>query len=140
MKRRRHSTGFTLIELAIALTAGLIVAMGIVALSREATRTFHEEVRSAAAEATLRTAIDRLRADIQRAGFMSTANIVADPLLVGKLVANANPPGISDCTTYSTICNLAASTSPTGDLRLTLRFRGFNPRRSLRTRSTSAAT
>jgi type II secretory pathway pseudopilin PulG len=108
MNRRRHRTGFTLIELAIALTAGLIVAMGIVALSREATRTFHEEVRSAAAEATLRTAIDRLRADIQRAGFMSTANIVADPLLVGKPATNVNPPGISDCTTYSTICNLAA--------------------------------
>ncbi len=78
---RRRNTGFTLIELTVALVAGLIVAMGIVGLSKEASRTFHEEVRSSAAEATLRTAIDRLRGDLQRAGYMSTANIMADTLI-----------------------------------------------------------
>ena len=107
MSRRHPRIGFTLIELAMALTAGLIVAMGIVALSREATRTFHEEVRSAAAEATLRTAIDRLRADIQRAGFMSTANVATDPLLA-RPPTSILPPGITDCSTYWAICNLAA--------------------------------
>ena len=108
MTRRPTHHGFTLLELSFALTAGLIVAMGIVALSREATRTFHEEVRSAAAEATLRTAIDRLRADIQRAGFMSTGNIAADPLLVGKPAGQTTPPGVLDCGTYNAICNLTA--------------------------------
>ena len=44
-------------------------------LSREATRTFHEEARSSAAEASLRTAVDRLRSDLRRASFMSTPNI-----------------------------------------------------------------
>jgi hypothetical protein len=78
---RRAAAGFTLVELTVALLAGLIVAMGIVALSREATRTFHEEVRSSAAEATLRTAVDRLQADLQRAGYMSTGNIQTDPML-----------------------------------------------------------
>ena len=38
--------GFTLIELTWRSSAGLIVALGIVGLSREATRTFNEEVRS----------------------------------------------------------------------------------------------
>jgi prepilin-type N-terminal cleavage/methylation domain-containing protein len=76
MRRRR---GFTLVELTVALAAGLIVALGIVGLSKEATRTFHEEVRSSAAEAALRTAVDRLRADLQRAGSMSTGNIYSDP-------------------------------------------------------------
>jgi prepilin-type N-terminal cleavage/methylation domain-containing protein len=76
---RRASRGFTLVELTVALVAGLIVAMGIVGLSKEATRTFHEEMRTAAAEATLRTAIDRLRADLERAGYMSTGNIMLDP-------------------------------------------------------------
>lgn len=52
MNRKRLS-GFSIIELSVALTAGLIVTLGIVALSREATRTFHEEVRASAAEATL---------------------------------------------------------------------------------------
>jgi hypothetical protein len=79
-RSRGRRAGFTLVELTVALVAGLIVALGIVGLSREATRTFHEEVRSSAAEATLRTAIDRLRADLQRAGYMSAANIMAtDP-------------------------------------------------------------
>jgi prepilin-type N-terminal cleavage/methylation domain-containing protein len=76
---RRRQSGFTLIELTVSLVAGLIVALGIMALSREATRTFNEEARGAAAEATMRTAIDRLRADLQRAGYMSTANIMGDP-------------------------------------------------------------
>ncbi|MDP9002229.1 MAG: prepilin-type N-terminal cleavage/methylation domain-containing protein [Myxococcota bacterium] len=77
-RRNTAQGGFTLIELTIALVAGLIVALGIVGLSKEATRTFHEEVRNSAAESTLRTALDRLRADLQRAGYMSTANILAD--------------------------------------------------------------
>jgi prepilin-type N-terminal cleavage/methylation domain-containing protein len=78
MTRKRAQAGFTLVELTVALVAGLIVALGIVGLSKEATRTFHEEVRISAAEATLRTAVDRLRADLQRAAYMSTANITSD--------------------------------------------------------------
>jgi prepilin-type N-terminal cleavage/methylation domain-containing protein len=74
MSRRRRQAGFTLVELTVALAAGLIVALGITALSREATRTFHEEMRSSSAEATLRTAVDRLRADLLRASYMSTPN------------------------------------------------------------------
>ena len=77
--RARGEAGFTLMELTVALLAGLIVAMGIVSLSREATNTFHEEARGSAAEAALRTAIDRLRADLARAGYMSTGNILVDP-------------------------------------------------------------
>jgi prepilin-type N-terminal cleavage/methylation domain-containing protein len=95
MTRRARRAGFTLIELTVALVAGLIVALGIVGLSREATRSFHEEVRGSAAEATLRTAVDRLRADLQRASYMSTGNIVWDPRIAtapGALnVANVNP-------------------------------------------------
>ena len=79
--RRASARGFTLVELTVALLAGLIVAMGIVALSREATRTFHDEMRTSAAEATLRTAVDRLRTDLQRAAFMSTGNISGDPFI-----------------------------------------------------------
>jgi prepilin-type N-terminal cleavage/methylation domain-containing protein len=78
---RRHDAGFTLVELTVALVAGLIVAMGIVGLSRAATNTFNEEMRSAGAEAALRGAIDRLRADLQRAGYMSTGNILTDPAM-----------------------------------------------------------
>jgi prepilin-type N-terminal cleavage/methylation domain-containing protein len=77
--RRRDARGFTLVELLVAMVAGLIVAMAIVGISKEATNTFHEEGRVAAAEMQLRTAIDRIRGDLQRTSFMSTGNILADP-------------------------------------------------------------
>jgi type II secretory pathway pseudopilin PulG len=78
---RRRNAGFTLVELTVALLAGLIVAVGIVGLSRAATSTFNEEMRNAGAEAALRGAIDRLRTDLQRAGYMSTGNILLDPAM-----------------------------------------------------------
>jgi type II secretory pathway pseudopilin PulG len=92
LRKRRGEAGFTMIELTVALLAGLIVAMGIVALSREATNTFHDEARSSAAEASLRAAIDRLRADLQRAGYMSTGNIQSDVFI-------ATAPGHSNVNT-----------------------------------------
>jgi type II secretory pathway pseudopilin PulG len=92
--RANGERAFTLVELTVALLAGLIVAMGIVSLSREATNTFHEEARGSAAEAALRTAMDRLRADLQRASYMSTGNILADPSL-------AHAPGATNIVTIN---------------------------------------
>jgi len=92
--RGRAQVGFTLIEITVALVAGLIVAMGIVGLSHEATQTFNEETRNAAAEAAMRSAVDRLRADVARAGYMSTGNILADPMI-------AHAPGSSNLATLT---------------------------------------
>jgi prepilin-type N-terminal cleavage/methylation domain-containing protein len=91
-RSRREQSGFTLIELTVALLAGLIVALGIVGLSKDSTRTFHEEIRSSAAEANLRVAVDRLRADLARAGYMSTSNIYNDPM-IAKKPGTLNPGG-----------------------------------------------
>ncbi len=93
--RRPATAGFTLVELTVALVAGLIVAMGIVGLSRSATATFHEEMRNAAAEASLRSAMDRLRADLARAGFMSTGNIQADTAIARAPTDPNNVQGIN---------------------------------------------
>jgi type II secretory pathway pseudopilin PulG len=82
---RRLEAGFTMVELTVSLVAGLIVALAIAGLSKEATRTFNEEVRVSAAEAALRTAVDRLRSDLQRAAFMSTPNIQMDPMIATPL-------------------------------------------------------
>jgi prepilin-type N-terminal cleavage/methylation domain-containing protein len=90
MRRARRQEGFTLIELTVSLAAGLIVALGIVGLSKDATQTFHEEMRSSVAEANLRTAIDRLRADLSRAGYMSTSDVLTDPM-IAKPPGQANP-------------------------------------------------
>jgi prepilin-type N-terminal cleavage/methylation domain-containing protein len=90
IRRRRGQEGFTLIELTVSLAAGLIVALGIVGLSRDATQTFHEEMRSSAAEANLRTAVDRLRADLSRAAYMSTSDVITDPM-IAKAPGTLNP-------------------------------------------------
>jgi type II secretory pathway pseudopilin PulG len=90
--RRRAARGFTIIELSVALIAGLLVAMALVQTSKEATNTFHEEVRAAAAEMSLRLALERLRADLQRVAFMSTPNIQGDPM-IAKLAGTTNPLG-----------------------------------------------
>jgi type II secretory pathway pseudopilin PulG len=92
--RIRRSAGFTLVELTVAMVAGLIVAMGIVALSRAATKTFNEEIRSSAAESALRTAVDRLRADLQRAAFMSTGNVQSDNLINRVVTSTNNLPSV----------------------------------------------
>jgi len=100
---RRSGAGFTLVELMIAMVAGLMVAMAVMGVSKEATNTFHEEVRVAGAEMALRVAMERLRQDLQRAAFMSTGNIVGDPVIarraqataagsVGNLSNVSNPP------------------------------------------------
>jgi prepilin-type N-terminal cleavage/methylation domain-containing protein len=91
VRRASGSRGFTLVELTVALLAGLIVAMAIVSLAKESTQTFHEEARSAAAEAALRTAVDRLGADLARAGYMSTGNVLADTN-IAKPIGAATPP------------------------------------------------
>jgi len=99
--------GFTLVELTVAMVAGLIVALGIVGLSRSATKTFNEEIRSSAAESALRTAVDRLRSDLQRAAFMSTGNVQSDNM-INRPVANTNnlpsvPPGFKGLRSLSAI-------------------------------------
>ena len=76
--RRRRQAGFTLVELLVSLVAGLIVAIAVVALAKDATATFHEEARSSSAETSLRLGVDRLRADLQRAGYMGTGNVTKD--------------------------------------------------------------
>jgi prepilin-type N-terminal cleavage/methylation domain-containing protein len=93
MSRRFHTArrGFTLIELMVSLVAGLFVALAVVALSKDATTTFHEESRTATAEMALRTAVDRIRNDLQRAAFMSTPNIQKDPL-IAKAPGTPNVP------------------------------------------------
>jgi Tfp pilus assembly protein PilW len=80
MMRGAHSRGYSLVELMVALLAGLVVAMGVVGLSRVATNTFHEEMRISTSEMAIRLASDRLRADLGRASFMSSPNVAFDPL------------------------------------------------------------
>jgi prepilin-type N-terminal cleavage/methylation domain-containing protein len=102
IRNRRASAGFTLVELLVALVAGLVVALAVTSLSKQATNTFHEESRIASAEMHLRVAIERLSADVQNAAFMSTGNIWIDPQIVTTSPGvHSNPANITGFTNSS---------------------------------------
>lgn len=76
---RRTRRAFTLVELMIALTGGLIFSIFVFMLTRDVSRFFSQE--SALSEATAGTlnGFQRLRADVQRAGFLVSPNLAKDP-------------------------------------------------------------
>lgn len=86
--RRR---GFTLVELLVALTGGLFVSIAVFALARDASRFYQREGRMANATLAVVTGFERLRADIARAGFLSSPNVRADPLVCSRPDVDAGP-------------------------------------------------
>jgi len=76
---RSGERGFTLIELLVASIAGLFVVLAAFMLSRGATRLFASEGRVGNSQLNLRLGIDRLRQDLDRAAYMTTANVRRDP-------------------------------------------------------------
>lgn len=89
---KRHRRGFTLVELMVAVSGGLFIAVAVFALASDASRFYKRESR--AADATLGGMIgfERLRADIARAGFLATPNVRRDPRLCGDPVGDASWP------------------------------------------------
>ena len=91
--RRGGAAGFTLVELMVALTGGLFLSVVVFALARDATRFYQREGRIASATLAGAVAFDRLKADIERAGYLSTPNIQSDPQNC-TLVAAGSPAGL----------------------------------------------
>jgi prepilin-type N-terminal cleavage/methylation domain-containing protein len=86
MKRRqapaatlRAARGFTLVELMVAMVAGMFVAIAVFTLAKHASAFAMRQSRIA--DATLQSVIgfERLKTDIARAGFLSSPNIARDP-------------------------------------------------------------
>lgn len=73
-RARRAAEGFTLLELMVALVAGLTAITSIYFVGAASTRHFHEQQRIAQTQMGLRMAMEQLRRDIQRAGFLGTPN------------------------------------------------------------------
>jgi len=90
-RTRFFTSGFTLIELMVAITAGLFVAISAFALARQGSRFFQQEARVSNAQFSATLGFDRLRTDIARAGFMTTANGQRDPFRCGSTAAWPSP-------------------------------------------------
>ncbi|MEI9939651.1 MAG: prepilin-type N-terminal cleavage/methylation domain-containing protein [Pseudomonadota bacterium] len=73
-----RSAGFTLVELMVALTGGLFISLAVFALARDSGRFYQRETRIANATVSGLIGFERLRADLGRAGFLSSPNIFRD--------------------------------------------------------------
>lgn len=76
MRSAHHArrSGFTLVEIMVALAVGGIAIGSLYAIGSASTRQFREQQRVSAAQTSLRAAMDQLKHDFQRAGYMSTPN------------------------------------------------------------------
>jgi prepilin-type N-terminal cleavage/methylation domain-containing protein len=72
MKSRR--AGFTLVELMIALIAGSVAVIAVYYLSGVSSRAYQEQMRVAETQQSLRSAMEQLRRDISRAGYLGIPN------------------------------------------------------------------
>lgn len=76
---RRREQGYTLVELLVSILLTSIVVSALYAVSRTATDTFNQQQRTAEMQLRLRFAMEQIRADLSRAGYMSTPNSATDP-------------------------------------------------------------
>lgn len=76
--RRQLTRAFTLVELMVALTGGLIFSVFVFMLTRDVSRFFQQETGLSDATTSMLTGYQRLRADVQRAGFLASPNFVKD--------------------------------------------------------------
>jgi prepilin-type N-terminal cleavage/methylation domain-containing protein len=67
--RKRRSQGFTLVELMVALTTGLVALGTLYTFSKGSTRFFQQQSSISHTQQGVRVAFERLRRDISRAGF-----------------------------------------------------------------------
>ena len=90
---RQH--GFTIIELIVSLGLGAIITLTLFTLTAGSGRIFHEQQRIAHTQLALRNAVERVRGDIARAGYLTTPQSEWDPEVCpqGGMAANCpNPP------------------------------------------------
>ena len=92
--RASSERGFTLVELMVSLTAGLMIAAAAFLLARNASTFFQREAGITSAQFASVIGMTRLQADIRRAAFMSASNPSIDPLLCGN--TSGWPQGLKD--------------------------------------------
>ena len=90
---RSRRTGFTLIELMVSLTVGGIAISSIYAVGSASTRVFHQQQQVANAQTTLRMALDQVKRDIARAGYLSTPGATLAGQVCGTVDATLVPAG-----------------------------------------------
>ncbi len=125
-KRTRSAAerGFTLIELVVALSAGLMVSMSALLLSRNATKFFQNEARISATQLAATLGMNRLTQDLQRASFLSTRSMIADRALC---TGAGYPPSLSGLAGLQLRIGGSATSHPADLVQSTDPQNGLNP-------------
>jgi hypothetical protein len=85
VSEERVPRGFTVLEIVIALGAGLVVTLAALLLTRTLTTGLDREARLGDAQLGVLLGMHRLGGDVQRAGLLASANLRADPTRCGGL-------------------------------------------------------
>jgi len=83
-----RKSGFTLIELMVAMVVGLTAITSVYTLGAAMSKQFYEEQRVATSQGTSRAAIMELRRDVSRAGLFGSPNGTLEP------TCDATPPAL----------------------------------------------
>lgn len=70
--------GFTIVELLVAMTGAMFLSVGVFMVAKHTTGLYQEETRAANANMGSIIGFERFRADLARAGFMSSPNALTD--------------------------------------------------------------
>jgi prepilin-type N-terminal cleavage/methylation domain-containing protein len=73
--RKARSAGFTMLEMMVAMTVGGIAISSMYAIGSASTRHFREQQRVSTAQSSLRVAMNQVKRDLQRAGYLGTPNV-----------------------------------------------------------------
>lgn len=85
--RHGKKSGFTLVELMIALVAGAFAVSAVYYLNGVSSRAFSEQMRVSETQMSLRSAMEQLRRDFSRAGYLATPDSNQSPGCDGTLGA-----------------------------------------------------
>ncbi|MDB4990358.1 MAG: hypothetical protein JWN04_5536 [Myxococcaceae bacterium] len=85
---RQRVRGFTLIELMVALVAGAFAVSAVYYLSGVSARSFAEQMRVSETQMSLRSAMEQVRRDFSRAGYMAVPSSTLVPDCNGQTNAN----------------------------------------------------
>ncbi len=74
----RVARAFTLVELMVAMTAGLFFTVFVFMMTKDSSRFFQGQARLSESTLATLTGFERLRSDIARAGFLASPNFLRD--------------------------------------------------------------
>lgn len=125
-KTRRSSAGFTLVELMVSLSGALFLSIAVFMFAKHTSALYQRELRAANANVTGIIGFERLRADLARAGFLSSPNVRRDPFVCGSPVTDAAWPALLRTMTSVWIEDIPATLLPDA-----IKENGLNPQQIL---------